>query len=949
MKNFLQALLSIFITFTLLALITLFPQQSYSETTVYSTDSTIVDLLVSDEDSVVIESDVELTVTGSITNHGTLENFGTINNQGNFFNNGSFFNYGVFDSIRIDNRDLIENFDTLISTEPISNSGIVLNYGIINLPQGLTNSDCQSFFINYGDAGGFGLQDECDGPSLTIFSEDTTISDLVVSSANAIKIEPGVTLTITGTLTLDGSWGFYSPYHDLENLGTINNLGIFNILDPFDYGPYAAAVRNNGHIINNGEINNNGTINTKQGSIENHGNINSLGSLGFWLTESAFDNYGIFKGVLSNSGGSTSTNHQGGIIDNTGFLFNSNNFVANELVAYTYLNNQGTINNYEEIYNEGVINNDGLIYNFCDAVYSEVDSNDYVEFNGNPIVNISESPPCPPPPLGPQPPSAPLNLVATQVDIDTISLEWEPPTDQGDSYLHYYNIKKDYFTGSELVTDTITQLATFNGIYDNDVSEGVQYTYRVAAETQIGQGPFSNSVTITTVQCSPGVPSAPVNLEVDRITPTTIYVTWYSPWCDGGSPRTSFIVIRDEFRPSETIHTEIERPHDLTSYQDSSTSSEFEYSYRVKAANANGVGPASQTASTFTTTEITSDVQPAEELAPVTTPEPGPYVYEGEPVEGLAPITTPETEQGTQAMQLQAPSAPLNLVTEQVTPWLIFLNWDDPVSDGGSALTGYIIIRNVHSNSGITTSEINHPHLFTSYSDTTVSSDLEYSYRVKAVNGIGIGPPSNLSSPTGATVPESPVEPVEIFGTELQPSEVAIAYNIAAMGTVEIPEIPVSQIKLITPKVLDILPVEKVQAFTPKQFAALPDETIKNLNPELMSKFSKNIIIDFPESKEKILPEKIIKTFSQKALQEKSKMKTSMKQQGALGEQITIDFDIRTFIPPLQQIKIGIQPEEIACNDDLILIKRISNGAPACVKPSTFEKLITMGLAQTWD
>jgi len=50
--------------------------------------------------------------------------------------------------------------------------------------------------------------------------------------------------------------------------------------------------------------------------------------------------------------------------------------------------------------------------------------------------------------------------------------------------------------------------------------------------------------------------------------------------------------------------------------------------------------------------------------------------------------------------------------------------------------------------------------------------------------------------------------------------------------------------------------------------------------------------------------------------------------------------------PPLKQFKDGIDPSVIHCNDKLVLIQKY-DGAPACVKPETKEKLIERGWARS--
>ena len=90
------------------------------------------------------------------------------------------------------------------------------------------------------------------------------------------------------------------------------------------------------------------------------------------------------------------------------------------------------------------------------------------------------------------------------------------------------------------------------------------------------------------------------------------------------------------------------------------------------------------------------------------------------------------------------PSAPQNLAAvagnNQVS-----LTWSPPVSNGGSAITGYSIYRN----GTLLTSNISSP----SYTDTGLANGDIQTYYVTAVNTIGQSTPSNSVSTTPATTP----------------------------------------------------------------------------------------------------------------------------------------------------------------------------------------------------
>ena len=51
------------------------------------------------------------------------------------------------------------------------------------------------------------------------------------------------------------------------------------------------------------------------------------------------------------------------------------------------------------------------------------------------------------------------------------------------------------------------------------------------------------------------------------------------------------------------------------------------------------------------------------------------------------------------------------------------------------------------------------------------------------------------------------------------------------------------------------------------------------------------------------------------------------------------------YYPPLKQISDGITPNQVTCSQGMELVLKMSNGNPACLKPSSVEKLIERGWA----
>lgn len=48
-------------------------------------------------------------------------------------------------------------------------------------------------------------------------------------------------------------------------------------------------------------------------------------------------------------------------------------------------------------------------------------------------------------------------------------------------------------------------------------------------------------------------------------------------------------------------------------------------------------------------------------------------------------------------------------------------------------------------------------------------------------------------------------------------------------------------------------------------------------------------------------------------------------------------------LPPLQQVKFGVEPSDVECDSDMELLIKASNNSPACVKHATAERLVQLG------
>ena len=58
---------------------------------------------------------------------------------------------------------------------------------------------------------------------------------------------------------------------------------------------------------------------------------------------------------------------------------------------------------------------------------------------------------------------------------------------------------------------------------------------------------------------------------------------------------------------------------------------------------------------------------------------------------------------------------------------------------------------------------------------------------------------------------------------------------------------------------------------------------------------------------------------------------------------IPISQTVEELLSPLKQFELGVEPLDVKCRDGLVLLLRSTTGTPACVTPSTSEKLVSYG------
>jgi subtilisin len=179
------------------------------------------------------------------------------------------------------------------------------------------------------------------------------------------------------------------------------------------------------------------------------------------------------------------------------------------------------------------------------------------------------------------PPSAPTLLGAASDGAAILS--WTVPASDGGSPITSYNVYRKIGTGSEAFLASTG--ATETTYVDNGLTNGTQYTYRVAAVNAAGEGAKSNAVSVTP-GATVAAPDPPGNLTVSKgKVATALILKWAAPAQDGGSPIASYLVYRQA--PGETTFTLVAVVAPNTrSYTDGDLARRSVYVYYVTAFNS---------------------------------------------------------------------------------------------------------------------------------------------------------------------------------------------------------------------------------------------------------------------------------------------------------------------------------------------------------------------------
>lgn len=416
-------------------------------------------------------------------------------------------------------------------------------------------------------------------------------------------------------------------------------------------------------------------------------------------------------------------------------------------------------------------------------------------------------------------PSVPLTLSSTIIDVNSVTLSWAPPANNGGSPVTDYLIEYSLDNGSNWLTynDGISSAtsATVSGLTQLAV-----YSFRVKAINKVGTSLSSNVNTATMST----LPNSPTNLNLITKTDTTVEFSWLAPSVTGGRDITDYIV---EFSIGSSGVWNVFNDGVSTTPRAVVTglSPAVSYLFRTKAVTILGSsGYSNPTLSVLTSGAITSAprdltattgngtallswlVPSVVGLSPVTD-----YIIESSSNSGISwtvvndgistnlsyTVTGLSNGQayqfrvaavnaiGTSSYSniaslnvLDIPSAPLNLALSVNAPKAIDLSWNSPTNNNGSNITDYVIEYSANSGSSYTVFS-DGVSTTTSSTITGLSDNTAYLIRVRAKNSVGEGINSTISTATTWNVPGIPTS---ISATKPNAGEIGLSWTAPAIN-----------------------------------------------------------------------------------------------------------------------------------------------------------------------
>ena len=323
-------------------------------------------------------------------------------------------------------------------------------------------------------------------------------------------------------------------------------------------------------------------------------------------------------------------------------------------------------------------------------------------------------------------PDAPDEVTLTPA-TGQLTVTWTAPSQDGGSAITGYTIEHKQSAN----TGWTAQTAAANTVsyVISDLTNETSYDVRVAAENAAGQGGFAATVTAKP-SATPIAPDSPRHLTA---TPTNkaLHLDWIAPGSDGGSAITGYIV--EHKQSSKTGWSETSLPATARMHTLDNLTNAVTYDVRVAAENTTGTSPWA--------------------------------LGSGTP----------------SAVGFQVRGAAAGLTEPQdltITPGdgSLALAWTAPGSDGGSAITGYVVEHRQTGAGDDAWAETSVAADVLSHTLDSLTNGTAYDVRVAAVNSAGGG----VWATAGPVTPGTPDAPQDLTIT---PGDGSLALAWTAPGS----------------------------------------------------------------------------------------------------------------------------------------------------------------------